>query len=590
MFLPGILKPLPHGREVSSDVARWLEAPFTILSGPVGTARPERLATVIDHGGRWHDCVWLRPEPRAAPGTVTQLMAEACRYRWGDGEQANSSHAPPLPAALALAPTGAVVVLELTAPSGRAARRVVRDLQAASDGRPVRVVVLLERRKGLGLAPHRAAAPDDPGTDQWLPEPHRRRLLGLAGPRRALAHDVAEAARGDQRDAILDAIATSVRPGALLDRVAGILIADLPEGGCQALQACLATGYWHPGLVTDPMPIEALRPWVVALEQGWGWLRPMWADALRQQLAVDPVPPPSSRPEAPAVSRPEATVLVPAPRSPQSPPAGPGPAPAAVLEVRLLGEFEVRVDGLRVDRWRGQKGPAVLRFLLARPRRACARDALIEEFWPDVAPEVARNRLQVAVSGLRRSLRDLTRCEVVAFGDGEYRIHPDIRVDLDVDRFEAALRRAGIASGSGTTDHALEAYREAIEAYRGDFAADAPFETWTLVPRECHRLSYVDALDAICRLQLEAGRLDEAITTGQRMLETDPCREDAHRLLMDCYRRLGRAHQVARQYELCVRVLRARLDVEPDALTTRLYRTAVDRCTPLTSHDALGEA
>lgn len=56
------------------------------------------------------------------------------------------------------------------------------------------------------------------------------------------------------------------------------------------------------------------------------------------------------------------------------------------------------MDGLPVTGWAGQRGTSVLRFLLSRPQHRCSRDELLAEFWPDVAPEVARNRLQVAVS------------------------------------------------------------------------------------------------------------------------------------------------------------------------------------------------
>lgn len=587
MFLPGILRPLPCAGEPMADDPAWPTSPFTVLRGREGSTRPERVATVLDRAECYHDCVWLRPGPGASPRAIARLLADACRHRWSGGET-DPAEAASLPDVLARARPGAVVVLELDGPSGRTARRVVRDLHAACSGRPARVVVLLEgggpfARPGVGARPGDSGRA---GSVPPLPERYRDRLHRIAGERSALTYDVAALAGSAARDDILGAIATAGRPAVLRDRVADILLDGLDEARRRAVTACLATGYWHPQLLTEPLPIGALGPCVIRLESGWGWLRPMWARALRRRLEVDVATVPAMV-DAPWSTAP-VTALVPGaaadPRPETNGPSEAGPTTSgAVLDVRLLGEFEVRVDGVRVERWRGQKGPAVLRFLLSRPRRACTRDALIEEFWPDVAPEVARNRLQVAVSGLRRSLRGVTGCEVLAFVDGEYRIHPDVRVDLDVDRFDAAFRRAEAGAGQP----ALDAYRDAIEIYRGDFAADAPFESWTLVPRESLRLSYVDALDRICRLHLAAGRLDEAITTGHRMLETDPCREDAHRMLMDCYRRLGRTHQVVRQYELCARVLRTRLDVDPDPATTRLYRSALEGSPhPRTSRNA----
>ena len=76
-------------------------------------------------------------------------------------------------------------------------------------------------------------------------------------------------------------------------------------------------------------------------------------------------------------------------------------AQPGLLQARLLGSLEVRVDGAVVTSWNGQRGTSVLRYLLlSRRQHACSRDELLEEYWPDVPVGAARNRLQVAVSGL----------------------------------------------------------------------------------------------------------------------------------------------------------------------------------------------
>jgi DNA-binding SARP family transcriptional activator len=226
-----------------------------------------------------------------------------------------------------------------------------------------------------------------------------------------------------------------------------------------------------------------------------------------------------------------------------------------------------------VEKWAGQRGISVLRYLLSRRRHTCSRDELLDAFWPDVVPAVARNRLQVAVSGLRRALRAVTNLHVIEYSEGDYRINPEIRVDVDVERFEATLSTARSAERSGDLDSALIAYSEAMELYRGDFASDAPYEQWPLLLRESMRIAYLDALDRVSRIQLSVGKVDDCIATGHRMLDVDLCREDAYRLLMCCYVSQGRIYQAIRQYEFCCRVLKGTLEVEPAVETTRLYRS-----------------
>jgi DNA-binding SARP family transcriptional activator len=231
----------------------------------------------------------------------------------------------------------------------------------------------------------------------------------------------------------------------------------------------------------------------------------------------------------------------------------------------------VRVDGSPVTSWNGQKGTSVLRYLLSRRHHACARDELLEEFWPDVPAAAARNRLQVAISGLRRAFLDVTSLNVVEYADGAYRLNPELLVEVDVETFERDLRAAAAAERSRGQDAARTAYQQAIARYRGDFAADAPFEQWTLLPRESLRIKLVDALDRLSHLELTAGRTDDCIATAHRMLDIDPCREDAHRLLMRCYAAQGRTYQALRQYEFCTRILQARIDAAPAPDTIRLY-------------------
>ena len=92
-----------------------------------------------------------------------------------------------------------------------------------------------------------------------------------------------------------------------------------------------------------------------------------------------------------------------------------------------------------------------------------------------------------------------------------------------------------------------------------------------MLPRESLRLKLVDALDRLSRIELADSRIDDCIATAHRMLDVDPCREDAHRLLMRCYASQGRPYQALRQYEFCQRILRATIDATPARDTTVLY-------------------
>jgi DNA-binding SARP family transcriptional activator len=578
VFLPKVMRPIPSATQSPSpDLQRIVEAPFSLVRGAPGSYVAEWLAGAIQGWARWQDCVWLRDRGSPLPA-LAGALASACLYRWADagaqepaGEVASTAF---LATTMRLSPPGAVIVLELEGHRTAGLSRLVRGIRPVVLDRRVSLVAVTQGRSPVLVARGSdcvVSATDlrDPTMTSELPElPGRsyHRLRRLAGGRAAVLHDVLDAAITWPSEAVEDALAASRGSRSLLRRLTANLLDLCSPAQRTALHVCVTTGYWHPQLATQPTAASELRPWVVPLEGQWGWLRPIWASYLRRALSGDRAGRraliPFNSGGAVPIRHPADTILKP----------GHGAPRRGVVEARLFGTLQLRVDGSPVTSWMGQRGPSVLRFLLSRQGHGCSRDELLAEFWPEVAPDAARNRLQVAVSGLRRTLQEVTKLQVVEYADGGYRINPELLVDVDVERFNQALSAARAAEQSDAPERALAAYRDAIELYGGDFASDAPYEQWALLPRESLRLSYLDALDRVSRIQLRMNRLDDCIAIGLRMLAVDPCREDAHRLLMSCYAHQGRTYQALRQYELCCRMLQATLDTGPADETTQLYR------------------
>ena len=559
MFLPPVLRPVAAEGRVDPALQRIPEAPFSVIRGVPGSYVAERLAGVVDSWQRLADCVWLRAAD-ARPARLEQSLAAACRHRWAReiDPSAGAAMQRRLGAEMDAAPEGAVVVLELGGRWTAGVTRLLRAIRPTVTDRGITVVVVTESRfwPAPGRLPDRVLPttclvdrhPQDDAT------PGGARLTRYVGRRAAVLHDVRAAVDVWSPDAVSEALTASYSLSSFLDRFTAVLVDRLTPQQRSALEVAVTTGYWHPQLGTSPVAADQLRPWLVPLEGQWGWLRPIWAPSLRRELGRPKrTPPPTHGPIVGAEALPTT------------------PVRRGRLEARLLGSFEVRIDGTAVSRWRGQRGASVLRYLLARRQHASTRDELLEEFWPDVDPAVARNRLQVAVSALRRAFLDVTRVNVVEYVDAGYRITPDLDVDVDVESFEHDLRAAAAAERSGDQEAARTAYRRALALYRGDFAADAPFEQWTLLPRESLRLRLVDALDRLSRIELAGRRVEDCIATAHRMLDLDPCREDAHRLLMRLYAAQGRPYLALRQYELCRRVLRTTVDTDPAVETTSLY-------------------
>ena len=244
---------------------------------------------------------------------------------------------------------------------------------------------------------------------------------------------------------------------------------------------------------------------------------------------------------------------------------------APELAVHLLGSLHAAVDDVAVEDWPSARCRSLFGYLLTHREPWPQREVLMEVFWPESAPEASRNSLNVAIHALRRTLRTMTNIPVIVYAGGAYRISRELRLWLDVDEFGRCVESGRRLEDAGEIDQATRDYEFAGGLYRGDFLADDPYEDWAALTRERLRLAHLDALGRLSNLYFNAGHYTACASLCQRIIERDPCREDAHRRLMRCYSRQGQAHLALMQYRTCARTLAEELGVETDPSTAELH-------------------
>src|SRR5262245_9455263 len=134
------------------------------------------------------------------------------------------------------------------------------------------------------------------------------------------------------------------------------------------------------------------------------------------------------------------------------------------MEFRILGSLEVVENGRRVS-IRAGNDRALLALLLLHANDVVSSERLIDELWPEDAPQSAPKIVQNAVLRLRRALGN-GRLET---RDGGYRL--EVADDeLDVSRFERLLAddhaRAALELWRGPPLQELSAYAFAEDATR----------------------------------------------------------------------------------------------------------------------------
>ncbi len=241
------------------------------------------------------------------------------------------------------------------------------------------------------------------------------------------------------------------------------------------------------------------------------------------------------------------------------------------VSVGMLGPLEVsagdRVLGPR--ELAGRKPKQVLEILLVHRGQSVSKDRIADLLWGDRLPKDPVRTLEAYVCVVRAELapvvgdvRRLLRSE-----PGAYRFSIE-DIELDADRFDKLL--SGAAAAPALAER-IELRERALGLVRGDLLADEPYAEWAFPLRDLYGERHLQLLLDLAEDCLTALRPMRAVEYAERVLEAQPARERAHRLLMLGHYACGDQDLALRTYQRCRRVLGAELGVRPLAETERAY-------------------
>jgi DNA-binding SARP family transcriptional activator len=225
------------------------------------------------------------------------------------------------------------------------------------------------------------------------------------------------------------------------------------------------------------------------------------------------------------------------------------------LEIRLLGTFQVTVDGHPAGTG-GSRRDALLALLALRRGRPVSVDALIDDLWESDLPASPRNAVQHHVARLRATLGQ----DAIVGSRNGYAL-ADATTDALV--FEDLLAEARSALRDGDARAAADAAAQALSLWRGP-ALDGLADTDS-VRAEADRLEElrIDALEERFEAALELGEHRDIVAELQHAVHESPFRERLWRQLMLALYRSGRAADALGTYQAARRVHVEQLGLEP---------------------------
>ena len=244
-------------------------------------------------------------------------------------------------------------------------------------------------------------------------------------------------------------------------------------------------------------------------------------------------------------------------------------APWPIL-ICLLGNFRLLQAGQPIGVHSGGKIETLLCRLGLTSGRRVPRAVLMNLLWPTSDSAQATQSLNSLIYSFHKLIGDsLSGATPVLHEDGYYRLNVEAGIGVDVACFDAWANIGDQQVHAGDLARAATSYRKSVCLYRGDLAVET--DIGSILERERLRARFLSLLAYLADAHYRAGEYSACLEQAWCLLGHDPCREDAHRVVMRCHMQRGERAAALRHYQVCAQIRHTEFGAAPEPATTDLF-------------------
>lgn len=193
------------------------------------------------------------------------------------------------------------------------------------------------------------------------------------------------------------------------------------------------------------------------------------------------------------------------------------------------------------------KQRSVLAVLLLHANEIVSTDRIIDLVWGDDPPRTADHSVQIYVSELRKALSNGSPSNLIETRPPGYVLNspPDA---IDARRFERLVRDGLTAVRTGDLNRGKSMLEKGLALWTTSPLSDFPYDEFAQGYIRSLAEMRADALETLAGLYLDQGDADTARELARRVIDSDPLREEPHRLAMLALYRAGRQADALREY------------------------------------------
>ena len=220
-----------------------------------------------------------------------------------------------------------------------------------------------------------------------------------------------------------------------------------------------------------------------------------------------------------------------------------------MLQIRLLGQFDIRADGKRVV-ISSRAGQSLLAYLVLTAGTPHRREKLASLLWPDIPDENARKNLRQELWRIRKAITTQQSAPVEYIVADEYTILFEASAEfwLDVMQLERPLAAAA----------ALDELLNRAALYEGELLPGF-YDEWIGLERERVHAVFERTLQQLLARLIAEKRWTAVLEWSEKWIAFGQTPEPAFRALLLAYAALGDRAKLAATNERC----QAALDAKP---------------------------
>ncbi|MEK5235406.1 response regulator [Paenibacillus sp. FSL L8-0470] len=238
------------------------------------------------------------------------------------------------------------------------------------------------------------------------------------------------------------------------------------------------------------------------------------------------------------------------------------------MMIRCFQCLRFERNGLQLHdiRWRTAKGQELFAFLFHHRNRFISKDTLIDLLWPDFNLKKASNHLYTTIYQVRQCLKQgKTDLQIRNLSGGEgYKLETGSMLVDSTEWEKGILSLEPINAGN------YGQYQYWFGFYSGDYLADYDY-LWAESERQRLRSIWLHHAMEMAEFYIGCGKIPEAVTVYQRIVQLQPYFEQGHLGLMKVYDRIGERSAVEEQYNILTDLLNRELSIELPVNIERWY-------------------